>query len=88
MASSGYNGLEVILMGTVERAVSILERLSAEKLELAVYLLELLALREELEATGEVAADPRLAGMIGRAKLARREGRSDEFVGWESRHDV
>lgn len=76
------------VMTSIERAVSILQRLSAEKVEVALYLLELLALKEELEATDEVAHDPELAEMIRRARSARQEGRMDEFVSWEARRGV
>ncbi|MGQ9498737.1 MAG: hypothetical protein ACUVSP_10765 [Desulfotomaculales bacterium] len=88
MLVSGYNGLGVSFMASIEKAVSILQRLSAEKLEVALYLLELLALKEELEATEEVARDPELAEMISRARSARQEGRAEEFVPWEARHGV
>lgn len=88
MPANGYNGLEVIFMASIEKAVSILKRLSEEKLEVALYLLELLAIKDELEATEEVEHDPELAEMIRRAKSARQEGRTEEFIPWEARHGV
>lgn len=51
-------------------------------------MLDLLALKDELEATEEVERDSELAEMIRRARSARQEGRADEFVPWEARHGV
>lgn len=72
----------------IDRATAILQRLSAQKAEMAMYFLELLALKDEIEATEEIKADPELAASIWRAREARRDGRTDQFVDWDARHRV
>gem|GEM_PF-2042659 len=88
MQVNGYNDHGVSAMTELERAISIMQRLSVEKMEVALYLLELLALKEELEATEEVARDSELVEMIRRARDARQVGRMNEFVPWETRRSV
>jgi len=72
----------------VERATTILKKLSQEKLSIALYFLDLLSLKEELEATEEVASDDELRKQLYLAAKARQENRTEEFVPWERRHEV
>lgn len=75
-------------MDSRNKAAAILQQLSEDKVQVALYVLELLALKEELEATEEIAKDTGLVKMIEQAKKAREEGHEEEFVAWEARHSV
>lgn len=72
----------------LERATSILQRLSAESLKTAIALLELLALKDELDATEDIKYDDEINRQIREARQARLQGREDEYVSWEMRHSV
>ena len=75
-------------MKTSERAIEILKRLSEDKIQTALYFLELLALKEEVEATEEILGDRELTEMIKHSRMAKREKRKEEFVSWEALQDV
>ncbi|HOV80917.1 MAG TPA: hypothetical protein PK728_12585 [Bacillota bacterium] len=72
----------------LEKATGILQKLSVESLKTAVSLLELLALKEELEATGEIRDDDEINRQIKEARQARLQGKEDEYIPWEMRHSV
>lgn len=72
----------------LEKATSILQSLSIENLKIAVSLLELLALKEELEATEEIKSDEEINRQISEVRQARLQGKHDEYVPWEMRHSV
>jgi len=69
----------------LEKATSILQKLSMENLKVAVSLLELLALKEELEATEEIRSDEEINRQINEARQARLQGKYDEYIPWEMR---
>ncbi|MGQ9557389.1 MAG: hypothetical protein ACUVTU_05485 [Desulfurispora sp.] len=73
---------------SLSRASGLLQKLSGENLRLAVSLLELLALKEEMEATAEVSADPNLAGQLNVARHSRRQGKYEDYCAWEARHGL
>ncbi len=70
------------------KATGILQKLSGENLKTAVSLLELLALKEELEATEEMRNDDEINRQIKEARQARLQGKEDEYIPWEIRHSV
>ncbi|MEW5898184.1 MAG: hypothetical protein AB1652_03300 [Bacillota bacterium] len=70
------------------KATGILQKLSVENLKTAVSLLELLALKEELEAAEEIRNDDEINRQIKEARQARLQGKEDEYIPWEMRHSV
>lgn len=74
-------------MGNVEKATQLLGRLSEDKLKIALFMLELLALKEEVDATEEILADENLMAAIQASREAKSQGR-DEFVSWDEFRNV
>lgn len=74
-------------MGTAEKAMEVLGRLSEDKLKIALLMLELLALKEEVDATEEIIADENLMASIQASREAKSQGR-DEFVSWDEFRNV
>ncbi len=72
----------------LEKATGILQKLSVESLKTAISLLELLALKEELEAMEEIRNDDEINRQINEARQARLQGKEDEYIPWEMRHSV
>lgn len=72
----------------LDKATAILKKLSGETLKTAVYLLELLVLKDELEATEELRNDDEANRQIKEARQARLKGKEDEYVPWEMRHGI
>jgi hypothetical protein len=72
----------------LEKATGILQKLSVEGLKTAISLLELLALKEELEATEEIRKDDEINRQIKEVQQARLQGKQVEYVPWEMRHSV
>ncbi|WP_018085565.1 hypothetical protein [Desulfurispora thermophila] len=73
---------------SLSRASGLLQKLSGENLCLAVSLLELLALKEEMEATAEISTDPDLVGQLNGARHSRQLGNYDDYCPWEARHGL
>lgn len=71
-------------MEAAEKAIEILSKLSEDKIKAAIYFLELLALKEEIEATEEILNDEELITAIRRSRKAKAEGIQEEFVSWEA----
>jgi len=67
-------------MGVAERAIEIIRNLPADKLKAALYFLEYLALKEEIEATEDILFDEEIMVSLREADQARKEGRWDEFL--------
>lgn len=88
MIALEYNKLGVIKLEAAERAIEIIRNLPADKLKAALYFLEYLAMKEELEATEDILADEKMMASIREADKARKEGRWDEFVPLEALDDV
>jgi len=74
-------------VGNVEKATQLLGRLSEDKLKIALFMLELLALKEEVDATEEILADENLMAAIQASREAKSQGR-DEFVSWDEFRNV
>ncbi|HHW43231.1 hypothetical protein GFC01_15605 [Desulfofundulus thermobenzoicus] len=72
----------------LEKATGILQKLSVESLKTAISLLELLALKEELDAMEEIKNDDEINRQINEARQARLQGKEDEYIPWEMRHNV
>ncbi|AEG16657.1 hypothetical protein Desku_3164 [Desulfofundulus kuznetsovii DSM 6115] len=72
----------------LEKATGILQKLSVESLKTAISLLELLALKEELDAMEEIRNDDEVNRQINEARQARLQGKEDEYIPWEMRHSV
>jgi hypothetical protein len=72
----------------LEKATGILQKLSMESLKTAISLLELLALKEELDAMEEIRNDDEINRQINEARQARLQGKEDEYIPWEMRHSV
>ncbi|NHM28686.1 hypothetical protein G7K71_17285 [Desulfofundulus sp. TPOSR] len=72
----------------LEKATGILQKLSVESLKTAISLLELLALKEELDAMEEIRNDDEVNRQINEARQARLQGKEDEYIPWEMRHNV
>lgn len=84
-----YNGFGVIQMeNNLEKATGILQKLSVESLKTAISLLELLALKEELDATEEIRSDDEINRQINKAQQAHLQGKQVEYIPWEMRHSV
>jgi hypothetical protein len=69
-----------------EKASGILQKLSMESLKTAISLLELLVLKDELEATEEIRSDDELNRQIKEAQ--QLQGKHVEYIPWEMRHSV
>lgn len=50
--------------------------------------MEPLALKEELEATGEIKSDGEIKQQINEARRTRLQGKSEEYIPWEMRRSV
>lgn len=74
-------------MVAVEKATQLLGRLSEDKLKIALFMLELLALKEDIDATEEILADEHLMAAIQSSREAKSQGR-DEFVSWNEFRNV
>ncbi|MFZ5592316.1 MAG: hypothetical protein ACOY81_10995 [Bacillota bacterium] len=73
---------------SLSRASWLLQKLSGENLRLAVSLLEVLALKEEMEATAEISSDPDLVRQLDVARHSRQQGKYDDYCAWEARHGL
>lgn len=72
----------------LEKATGFLQKLSVESLKTATSLLELLVLKDELEATEEIRSDDELSRQIKEAQQSRLQGKHVEYIPWEMRHSV
>lgn len=72
----------------LEKATGILQKLSMESLKTAISLSELLALKGELDAMEEIRNDDEINRQINEARQARLQGKKDEYIPWEMRHNV
>lgn len=61
-------------MTTVEKGITILRELTPEKLNIAVYLLESLAIRDKIEETEELSSEEALNVDQGIAELSAGQG--------------
>ena len=72
-----------------KQAKKAIEKLSEEKVKVAVDFLEYLSDKEEMEATMEVISSHELRAQIEQAEKAIKKGRLEEFIPWEKvRRDV
>jgi len=65
------------------RAKKTIEKLSPEKIKVAIDFLDFLKEKEEVEATLEVLSSRELTSQIEEAEKAIEKERLDEFVPWE-----
>lgn len=72
----------------LEKATGFLQKLSVESLKTAISLLELLVLKDELEATEEIRSDDELSRQIKEAQQSHLQGKHVEYIPWEMRHNV
>lgn len=72
----------------VEKAIKIIQTLPEEKVKAALYYLEYLAHKEEMNATAEILADEEMMATIRKADKAYREGKLDEFLPFEELKNV
>lgn len=66
-----------------------IDKLSEEKVKVAIDFIDYLKEKEEMEATLEILASRELMAQIKEAEKAIKKGKLDEFVPWEKvKHNV